>query len=122
MVRNAAAKFSTNCPCCGQEMPATDFELYPKSMSVIRNGYVLMLGSLQFAIVAYLHRVYPEVVSAEQLFVHCYSGAKDFDKQRSNLHANVHWLRERLKKLRVSVVSVYGAGYRLHIDSWKEPK
>lgn len=109
------ARLTKKCPCCAQPMPHTDFMIYPRSTAVIRNGLVVLMGTVQFRIVEILWNAYPEPVNSQRLFHQLYNGAKNYSVQRKNLAASVTYLRPKLKQLDVTIVNVWNA-YSLRLD------
>ena len=112
----SARNKTPNCPCCGRKMPKTDFMLYPKSAAVIRDGYVLLFGLVQFRIIQRLYQSCPDPVALEVLVDYVYNHTKNYAANSKNISATVVEMRRKLKLLRVSIVTQHRSGYSLRIE------
>lgn len=106
-------ELSNSCPCCGAQMPATDFILYPKSAAILYDGYVLQPGMIQFNIAALLWKAYPDYVSIERIHSAIYGSTNSYHTDSRAISVHVFNLRKKLYKIGCTIEARHSLGYRL---------
>ena len=108
----------TRCPCCGQPVDTDDLLVSLDANTASRNGQTVHLTP-QLAVLAYvLNKARPGMVEHDSLVDAIYGRSADITSEQPKLVARVLLSQNRrlLKSLGVSIVPVYGEGYRMVVE------
>ncbi len=105
------------CPCCGQSVDTGDLLVSLDSNTASRNGVTVLLTPTQVDIVQALLAALPGNVAHER-FTRILWGERTRGPSDPKLvvRVEISHMRKRLADLGVSIVPVYGEGYRMVVE------
>ncbi len=105
---------SATCPCCGGPVDTVKLELNHDERIVRRGGSFARIGPHPFAVLEALVEAYPRVARRESIHSRLYEMRADGEEPDVRIvNVYVCHLRRDLKPLGLTVLSVWGQGYRL---------
>lgn len=109
---------SGKCPCCGQGLPViAQLSVNLDYNTVTRNGVCVGLEPQSAALLYALNRQWPGQLVPERLIQAMYGRREACcDDPMKVIKVRVSRMRRQLAPLGVSIIPVYGSGYRLQFD------
>ncbi len=108
-VQNSWQKYST----LSKDLFSEGMKLLPEAHSLLKDGVTVNLTSREFIIFKHLHDS-KNTVSRDEIIKQFTS---DDDMTLRNIDVHIFSLRKKLKKVGITIATVWGAGYKLDQDS-----